>query len=93
MNNEAGCKGAPINIVTDTPVGEASHIMEAKEAVSSWVTSLTGSHWSASHPMLYGTGGKHKACGLNPTLHLVLSGPAPCFYPAAAPSSHLTVKE
>ena len=36
---------------------------------------------------LYITGGKHKA------LHLVLSGLAPCFYPAAAPSSPLTVKE
>ena len=41
-------------------------------------------HW------LYITGGKHKARG---PIRLVLSGPAPCFYPAAAPSSHLTVKE
>ena len=39
------------------------------------------------------TGGKHKARGPNPALHLVLSGPAPCFYPAAASSSRLTVKE
>ena len=29
----------------------------------------------------------------NPALHLVLSGPAPCYYPAAAPSSRLIVKE
>ena len=40
-----------------------------------------------------GTGSKHKAHGPNPALHLVLSGPAPCFYPAAVPSSRLTVKE
>ena len=33
------------------------------------------------------------ACGLNPALHLVLSGPAPGFYPAAAPSSLPLVKE
>ena len=39
------------------------------------------------------TGGKHKAGRPNPALHLVLSGPAPCFYPAAALSSRLTVKE
>ena len=43
--------------------------------------------------ILLDTGGKHKARWLNPTLHLVLSGPAPCFYPAAALSSGLTVKE
>ena len=41
----------------------------------------------------YATGGKHKACGLNLALHLVLSGLAPCFYPVAVPSSRLTVKE
>ena len=39
------------------------------------------------------TGGKHKARGPNPALHLVLSGPAPCFYLAAAPSSLPLVKE
>ena len=38
------------------------------------------------------TGGKHKARGPNPAPHLVLSGLAPCFHPAAL-SSHLTVKE
>ena len=43
--------------------------------------------------LFYGAGGKHKTCGPSPALHLVLPGPAPCFYPAAAPSSHLTVKE
>ena len=43
--------------------------------------------------MVYIRGGKHKARGLSPALHLVLSGPAPCFYPAAVPSSRLTVKE
>ena len=42
---------------------------------------------------LYCTGGKHKACRPNPALHLVLSVPAPCFYPAAAPSSLPLVKE
>ena len=36
---------------------------------------------------------KHKAHAPNLALHLVLSSPAPCFYPAAAPSSRLTVKE
>ena len=42
----------------------------------------------------YGTGGKHKACRPNPTLHLVLSGPTPCFNLAAAsPSSLPLVKE
>ena len=41
----------------------------------------------------YSTGGKHKARRPNPALHLVLSGPAPCFYPAAAPSSLPLVKE
>ena len=40
-----------------------------------------------------GTGGKHKACGPNPALHLVLSGPSPCFYPAATLSSLPLVKE
>ena len=34
-----------------------------------------------------------QACGPNPALHLVLSGPAPCFYPAASPSSLPQVKE
>ena len=42
---------------------------------------------------LYTTGGKHKARRPNPALHIVLSGPAPCFYPAAVPSSRLTIKE
>ena len=41
----------------------------------------------------YSTGGKDKARRRNPALHLVLSGPAPGFYLAAALSSHLTVKE
>ena len=40
-----------------------------------------------------GTGGKHQARGLKLALHLVLSGLAPCFYPAAAPSSLPLVKE
>ena len=39
------------------------------------------------------TGGKHKACGPNPALHLLLSGPAPCFYPVAALSSLPLVRE
>ena len=43
--------------------------------------------------IVYCTGGKHKARRPNPALHLVLSSPAPCFYPAAAPSSLLLVKE
>ena len=43
--------------------------------------------------MLYSTGGKHKARGPNPALHLVLSYLAPCFYPAAAQSPLLLVKE
>ena len=42
---------------------------------------------------LYITGGKHKAHGSNPALHLVLSSLALCFYLADAPSSHLTIKE
>ena len=46
-----------------------------------------------THIIVQSTGGKHKALGLNPILHLVLSGRAPCFYPAAMPSSQLTVKE
>ena len=43
--------------------------------------------------LVYTTGDKHKACGPNPALHLVLSGPAPCFYPVAVPSSLPLVKE
>ena len=39
------------------------------------------------------TTGKHKTHGLNPTLHLVLSSLAPCFYPAAVLSSLPLVKE
>ena len=39
------------------------------------------------------TGGKHKAHRLNPALHLVLSSLAPCFYPAAVPSTRLIIKE
>ena len=42
---------------------------------------------------IYTTGGKHKAHGLNPPLHLVLSSPTPCFYPVAEPSSLPLVKE
>ena len=42
---------------------------------------------------LQSTGGKHKAHGPNLALHLVLSSPAPCFYPVAAPSSLPLVKE
>ena len=42
---------------------------------------------------LYTTGGKHKARGLNLALHQVLSGPAPCFYLVAAPSSLPLVQE
>ena len=38
-------------------------------------------------------GGLDLAHGPNLAFHLVLSGPAPCFYPAAVLSSHLTVKE
>ena len=33
------------------------------------------------------------SCRPNPARHLVLSGPAPCFYLAAAPSSRLAVEE
>ena len=29
----------------------------------------------------------------HPAFHVVLCSPAPCFYPAAVPSSHLTIKE
>ena len=43
--------------------------------------------------ILYVTGGKHKARGLNPALHLVVSSLAPCFYPAAVLSSLPIVKE
>ena len=45
--------------------------------------------------MVYSTGVKHKAHarGPNMALHVVLSRLAPCFYLAAAWSSHLTVKE
>ena len=42
---------------------------------------------------IYATGGKHSSHRPTPALHLVLSGPAPCFYPAAVLSSRLTVKE
>ena len=42
---------------------------------------------------MYTTGGKHKARGPNPALYLVLSGPAPCFYPAVELSSLPLVKE
>ena len=38
-------------------------------------------------------GGKYNARGPNLALHLVLSGPAPRFYPLAAPSSWPLVKE
>ena len=48
---------------------------------------------SGYHCIIYITGGKHKACRPNPSLHLILSGPLPCFYPAAAPSSLPLVKE
>ena len=43
--------------------------------------------------ILYITGGKQKARRPNPALHLVLSGPAPCFYWAMVLSSCFTVKE
>ena len=41
----------------------------------------------------YSTDGKHKAQELNMALHLVLFGPAPCFYPVAVRSSLPLVKE
>ena len=41
----------------------------------------------------YCTGGKHRAHRPNPAFYLLLSGPAPCFYLAAAPSSLPLVKE
>ena len=47
-------------------------------------------HWQEIFQI---TGGKHKAHRPNPALHLVLSGPAPCFCPAAAPGSLPLVKE
>ena len=43
--------------------------------------------------MVYSTGGKHKACGPNPALHLVLSSLAPCSHLVAVPSFLLLVKE
>ena len=43
--------------------------------------------------IIWNRDGKHKAHGPNTALHLVLSGLVPFFYPAAAPSSRLTVKE
>ena len=42
---------------------------------------------------LWGTGGEHQARGPNPAFHLVFPGLGPCFYLAAAPSWHLTVKQ
>ena len=42
---------------------------------------------------IYSTSGKHKAGGLNLVLHLVLSSPTPCFYPAAMLSSLCLGKE
>ena len=46
-----------------------------------------------SGSMIQVKGGKHKTHGPNLVLHLVLSGPTPCFYPVAAPSSFLLLKE
>ena len=54
---------------------------------------LSFSDYFTQHSTLQITGGNHKAHGPNPALHLVLSGPVPCFYPAAVLSSCLTVKE
>ena len=38
-------------------------------------------------PIEHGGGGQTQGPRADSPLHLVLSGPAPCFYPAAAPSS------
>ena len=53
--------------------------------VKNSASSIILKYWSAD--------GKHKARRPNPTLHLVLSGLAPCFYLAAVPNSRLSVKE
>ena len=58
-------------------------------AVGSFLPTLVSNQLATC---IQSTGGKPKARGPNPALHLVLSGPAPCFYPAAALSSHLTVR-
>ena len=73
------------------------HCNQTKSGVDT-VDHTTGTYNMARNnrrwPMviLYTTGGKHEAHRPNPALPLVLSGPAPCFYPAAALSSCLTVK-
>ena len=58
-----------------------------------WKWSQRPAFKNASGVLLAGQGGKHKSRGPSPALHLVLSGPAPCFYLAAAQSSFSLVKE
>ena len=66
---------------------EARYLLEA---ILPWV-SPRGRHHAEC--FTYSTGGKHKARGLNPALHFVLSGPAPSLYLEVADRSGLTIKE
>ena len=84
--------------------GPRGHTLRESWATGNYTAGTAGSEagppnsWTASsgEPSLnytHDTGGKHKALRPNPALHLISSHPAPCFYPAAALSSRVTVKE
>ena len=57
-----------------------------------WLTYCSGSQNSGKH-LLYSWQTQGPWGQIQPALHLVLSGPTPCLYPAAAPSSLPLVEE
>ena len=70
--------------------------LESLEHSNVWKMFITRKYFSYSVHItskLHGSIEQRWPCGPNPALHLVLSGPAPCFYPAAALSSLPLVKE
>ena len=70
-------KGQMLNIFVDRTLSVTMHLSQWK-------------HIPMDHMQI---GGKHKAHRPNLPLHLVLSSPAPWFYPVAAPSSLPLLKE
>ena len=80
-SRRAGCTCVSLNR-SGPPQGPAT-----LQSCSPWGPTVCGSKFTVTHKRQ--TQGPQAQSGL----HLVLSGLAPCFYPAAAPSSHLTVKE
>ena len=71
--------------------GEWKQKLETGEEPARGIRFILGGSWTETEGSSVQVA--NKARGPNPALHLVLSGSAPCFYLAAAPSSLPLVKE